>query len=77
MINVFCFIITLKCNNSNSTSQQIIPVEKNLNTDKNDLFSYEFEPDEDEILEDLLPKIYQLKSLELFWKMQLANKVQE
>ena len=38
-------------------AQQIIPAEKKfLNTDKNDLFSYEFEPDEDEILEDLLPK---------------------
>ena len=38
-------------------AQQIIPAENN-NTDlkKNDTLSYEFEPDEDEILEDLLPK---------------------
>ena len=38
-------------------SQQIIPVEtKNLKESKDESFSYEFEPDEDEILEDLLPK---------------------
>jgi len=38
-------------------AQQIIPAEKNLSK-KNDKepLSYEFEPDEDEILEDLLPK---------------------
>tara|TARA_B100001248_G_C27352796_1_gene442218 strand:- start:200 stop:1078 length:879 start_codon:yes stop_codon:yes gene_type:complete len=38
-------------------AQQIIPAEKNTtetNTDSS--FSYEFEPDEDEILSDLLPK---------------------
>jgi F-type H+-transporting ATPase subunit gamma len=38
-------------------AQQIIPAEKKLLTeDSKDTFSYEFEPDEDEILEDLLPK---------------------
>ncbi len=37
-------------------AQQIIPAEK-LTSDKNkETTSYEFEPDEDEILEDLLPK---------------------
>ncbi len=39
-------------------AQQIIPAEKNL-TDKKEeenISSYEFEPEEDEILEDLLPK---------------------
>ena len=38
-------------------AQQIIPAEKKLSVEENkDLISYEFEPDEDEILEDLLPK---------------------
>ena len=38
-------------------AQQIIPAEKKQTDDKQeDDFSYEFEPDEDEILEDLLPK---------------------
>jgi len=38
-------------------AQQIIPVENNLSMDeKGTSFTYEFEPDEDEILEDLLPK---------------------
>tara|TARA_B100000941_G_C28501222_1_gene554353 strand:+ start:1002 stop:1880 length:879 start_codon:yes stop_codon:yes gene_type:complete len=38
-------------------AQQIIPAEnKNEDLKKNDTLSYEFEPDEDEILEDLLPK---------------------
>jgi F-type H+-transporting ATPase subunit gamma len=38
-------------------AQQIIPAEKKLAKDDNkELISYEFEPDEDEILEDLLPK---------------------
>ena len=36
--------------------QQIIPAEKKEKTKKNDEVFYEFEPDEDEILEDLLPK---------------------
>ncbi|MDC0512174.1 F0F1 ATP synthase subunit gamma, partial [bacterium] len=38
-------------------AQQIIPAEKKLTIEENkDTISYEFEPDEDEILEDLLPK---------------------
>ena len=38
-------------------AQQIIPAETKNKNDKNTLdYSYEFEPDEDEILEDLLPK---------------------
>ena len=40
-------------------AQQIIPVEQKIEDDKitqKEKLSYEFEPDEDEILEDLLPK---------------------
>jgi len=38
-------------------AQQIIPTEKKLAVEENkNSISYEFEPDEDEILEDLLPK---------------------
>ena len=38
-------------------AQQIIPAESSPSEAKEkDLLSYEFEPDEDEILEDLLPK---------------------
>ena len=38
-------------------AQQIIPAEtKNLKENNDQNFSYEFEPEEDEILEDLLPK---------------------
>ncbi len=38
-------------------AQQIIPAEtKNLKESNEENFSYEFEPEEDEILEDLLPK---------------------
>ena len=38
-------------------AQQIIPVENNSSeADKQNSFFFEFEPDEDEILEDLLPK---------------------
>ena len=37
-------------------AQQIIPAEKKENSKKNDEIFYESEPDEDEILEDLLPK---------------------
>ena len=38
-------------------AQQIIPAEtKNLKEENTEEFSYEFEPEEDEILEDLLPK---------------------
>ena len=37
-------------------AQQIIPAEKKESSKTNNEFFYEFEPDEDEILEDLLPK---------------------
>ena len=37
-------------------AQQIIPAEKKKSSNINDEIFYEFEPDEDEILEDLLPK---------------------
>ena len=38
-------------------AQQIIPAEKSVNLEKSeDLVFYEFEPDEDQILEELLPK---------------------
>jgi F-type H+-transporting ATPase subunit gamma len=37
-------------------AQQIIPTELKKNSKKNEEIFYEFEPDEDEILEDLLPK---------------------
>jgi F-type H+-transporting ATPase subunit gamma len=37
-------------------AQQIIPTEVKNNSKKNEEIFYEFEPDEDEILEDLLPK---------------------
>ena len=37
-------------------AQQIIPSEKKENSKKNEETFYEFEPDEDEILQDLLPK---------------------
>jgi F-type H+-transporting ATPase subunit gamma len=37
-------------------AQQIIPAEKKESSKRNDEVFYEFEPDEDEILEDLLPK---------------------
>ena len=37
-------------------SQQIIPTEQVKSSNNNEEFFYEFEPDEDEILEDLLPK---------------------
>jgi F-type H+-transporting ATPase subunit gamma len=37
-------------------AQQIIPTEVKTNSKKNEEIFYEFEPDEDEILEDLLPK---------------------
>ena len=37
-------------------AQQIIPAENNYSSSKEEYLSYEFEPDEDEILEDLLPK---------------------
>jgi F-type H+-transporting ATPase subunit gamma len=37
-------------------AQQIIPTEVKKNSKTNEEIFYEFEPDEDEILEDLLPK---------------------
>ena len=37
-------------------AQQIIPAEVKKDSNKNEEIFYEFEPDEDEILEDLLPK---------------------
>ena len=37
-------------------AQQIIPAEKKLSKDEENSHSYEFEPEEDEILDDLLPK---------------------
>ena len=36
--------------------QQVIPPQKNKEINQEQNLSYEFEPDEDEILEDLLPK---------------------
>ena len=48
-------------------AQQIIPAEKKLATDENkNTKSYEFEPDEDEILEDLLPKNISIQVLRAF-----------
>ena len=37
-------------------NQQVIPARKEDQTDNKESSSYEFEPEEDEILEDLLPK---------------------
>ena len=37
-------------------TQQVIPAKKNKETEEAQSSSYEFEPDEDEILDDLLPK---------------------
>ncbi len=37
-------------------TQQVIPAKKNKETEEAQSLSYEFEPDEDEILDDLLPK---------------------
>ena len=37
-------------------AQQIIPAQRLKKKNQENTFSYEFEPDEDEILEDLLPK---------------------
>ena len=39
-------------------AQQIIPTEVKKNSKKNEEIFYEFEPDEDEILEDLTSKKY-------------------
>ena len=59
MINVFYFIIILKnVITQIPQAQQIIPVNNDALIEKKEenSFSYEFEPEEDEILEDLLPK---------------------
>ncbi len=48
-------------------AQQIIPAEiKSSSTKKDDNFNYEFEPDEDEILEDLLPKNISIQIFKAF-----------
>ena len=48
-------------------AEQIIPTFIKKTDKKSDNVSfYEFEPDEDEILEDLFQKMYQFKSLKLF-----------
>ncbi len=48
-------------------AQQIIPAEiKSSSTKKDDNFTYEFEPDEDEILEDLLPKNISIQIFKAF-----------
>ncbi len=48
-------------------AQQIIPAEKKLTVDENkESTSYEFEPDEDEILEDLLPKNISIQVFKAF-----------
>jgi len=47
-------------------AQQIIPAEKKENLIKKDEVFYEFEPDEDEILEDLLPKNISIQVFKAF-----------
>jgi F-type H+-transporting ATPase subunit gamma len=48
-------------------AQQIIPAEKKFDLkNKKDSISYEFEPDEDEILEDLLPKNISIQVFKAF-----------
>ncbi len=48
-------------------AQQIIPAESNvLDTELENPLSYEFEPDEDEILEDLLPKNISIQVFKAF-----------
>ncbi len=49
-------------------AEQIIPtfIKKNENLKKENLFLYEFEPEEDEILEDLLPKNVSVQILKAF-----------
>ena len=47
-------------------AQQIIPAEKKENLKKKDEVFYEFEPDEDEILEDLLPKNISIQVFKAF-----------
>ena len=47
-------------------AQQIIPAEKKENSKKTDEIFYEFEPEEDEILEDLLPKNISIQVFKAF-----------
>ena len=48
-------------------AQQIIPAESNVpDTELENPLSYEFEPDEDEILEDLLPKNISIQVFKAF-----------
>ena len=47
-------------------AQQIIPTEMKNESKKNEDIFYEFEPDEDEILEDLLPKIISTQVFKAF-----------
>ena len=47
-------------------AQQIIPTEVKKNFKKNEEIFYEFEPDEDEILEDLLPKNISIQVFKAF-----------
>ncbi len=47
-------------------AQQIIPTEVKKNSKKNEEIFYEFEPDEDEILEDLLPKNISIQVFKAF-----------
>ena len=50
-------IINLKCYYANSQAQQIIPIEKIKTEEEKKIANfYEFEPDENEILNDLLPR---------------------
>ena len=59
-------------------AQQIIPADSCPAENTDDIiFSYEFEPEEDEILEELLPKNISTQILKLFSKMQQANKARE
>ena len=48
--------------------QQIIPLKSENSDDKNDVMNYEFEPEEDEILEDLLPKNITTQVFKAFWE---------
>jgi F-type H+-transporting ATPase subunit gamma len=47
-------------------AQQIVPAEQNNKSEESKNFSYEFEPDEDEILEDLLPKNVSIQVFKAF-----------
>ena len=58
MINAYYFTITLKMlPPKNRRLNKLYQLKKKLSAENNkEISSYEFEPDEDEILEDLLPK---------------------